>query len=273
MKNFIHPLLAVILFFAFSCAENKNQENQGEADPEKVESTEHEKDHWSYAGETGPEHWAEVEKNSDCGGMHQSPVNIPTTETLLDTSYHSLLKIDYQPDTKIKRVINNGHSIQYDFERGDFLEIMEDSFHLLQIHFHEPSEHTIDGIRYPVEMHLVHINKDRKYLVLGIMAKQGLSSHTFEFLESFLPVQPGEDREINTNFDLNQSLPENRDFYFYHGSLTTPPCTESVDWIVFKDPISISMEQIEILKELMPLDNYRNIQPLNDRTVMRNFKQ
>lgn len=264
-SSFLLSVLLIVLFF--SCSEKQKSEIQTMSESEKTEK----KEHWSYAGETGPEHWAEVEKNSDCAGNHQSPVNIPTTEAVRDTAYHSRLRINYRPDTKIKRVVNNGHSIQYDFEQGDFLQLEDDSFRLLQIHFHEPSEHTIDGIRYPVEMHLVHINSEGKYIVLGIMAKQGESSHTFEFLESYLPVQPGENRKIENTFDLNQSLPDSRDFYFYHGSLTTPPCSETVDWIVFKEPIAISMEQIERLRVLMPVDNYRNIQPLNDREVKRNF--
>ena len=96
---------------------------------------------------------------------------------------------------------------------------------------------------------------------------------SFDFLESFLPVQEGETKIIDKSFNLNDLLPvNNRSFYHYHGSLTTPPCSEDVNWILFKKPVILSVEQVKLLKELMPLNNYRNEQPLNDRVVWKNFQ-
>lgn len=261
-------MILLFVFLVISCAD-KPMVHDEHKHREKLSD---DSEFWGYAGEKGPEHWAELEPNSECDGLHQSPINISSIESIYDTTYINLLTINYSPETKIKRVINNGYTIKYDFERGDCIKMIDDTFRLLQIHFHEPSEHTIDGIRYPVEMHLVHMNRAKQYIVLGIMAKEGHSSETFDFLESYLPIQPGESKVIDTTFDLNQSLPGKLDFYLYPGSLTTPPCSESVDWLVFKEPITISREQISKLKVLMPLDNYRNEQPIGDRHVLRNFE-
>ena len=122
-------------------------------------------------------------------------------------------------------------------------------------------------MRYPLEMHMVHISEDSQIAVLGIMAIEGESSEPFTFLEHYLPIYPGETAVINSKFDLNLNLPQNKDYYTYEGSLTTPPCSETVQWFIFKNPITISLEQVKLLKALMPLNNYRNEQPLNNRTV------
>lgn len=223
---------------------------------------------WSYDGETGPEYWDEIEHlGSACGGEHQSPINIIEcfTKNVKETVLN--FEINYAPYTKIHDVLNNGHTIQYSFERGDFVIYNNERFDLLQMHFHEPAEHTVNGIRYPLELHMVHQGKHDNFLVLSIMAQEGLSSEPFQFLESYLPLQPQEKKVVHAGYDLNQNLPDILDYFLYAGSLTTPPCTESVEWIVFKHPITVSHEQVAALKVLMPTNNYRLKQDLNDRTV------
>jgi carbonic anhydrase len=223
--------------------------------------------HWSYQGETGPEHWSEIEKNSECDGQRQSPINIIDIDVLADSSL-SPLQFAYSENTKIHDVTNNGHTIQFNFEKGDYIVLNEDKFELLQIHFHEPSEHTINGIRYPIEVHFVHLNKENNELmVLAIFGKEGVNNEFFAFLESYLPIQVGDTKSIGVSFDLNTSLPDNLEYYNYEGSLTTPPCTENVHWYVFKSPITLSVEQVKELQELMPLNNYRNEQPINSRII------
>ncbi|AFC25134.1 carbonic anhydrase [Saprospira grandis] len=234
-----------------------------EAAPEEGHEGHHHED-WSYQGETGPEHWAELEKTSDCGGMHQSPINIveyKTDETLPP------LDIQYADQTVLHDVVNNGHSIQYDFEEGDYIVLEGEKYYLKQFHFHEPSEHTIEGVRYPLEMHLVHANKEGDIAVLAVMAKEGGQSAPFDFLEAYLPLEPGAKKEIGKPFDMNLNLPKDRSYYHYTGSLTTPPCSENVQWYVFKTPIDISLKQAKVLEENMPVHNYRNEQPVNDRIV------
>lgn len=141
---------------------------------------------------------------------------------------------------------------------------------LKQFHFHSPSEHTINGVRYPLELHMVHYDSDSgEYLVFAIMAQQGDASETFEFLEQFLPLKQGETKTVNKSQKLSYALNESIDgaLYNYRGSLTTPPCTEKVNWFVLEKPISVSEEQIKMLSIAMPVNNYRDIQPLNGRKI------
>jgi carbonic anhydrase len=99
------------------------------------------------------------------------------------------------------------------------------------------------------------------------MVKEGKNSQPFELLESYLPIQKGETKLIQASFDISQNLPEEKGYFTYEGSLTTPPCSENVTWIVFKEPIEIALEQVELLKYLMPVNNYREEQPHHGRVI------
>jgi len=257
-------LLNGIIIFLLSC----NSESKNGIIPQN-NFHEDKNEHWSYEGKTGPEHWAEVEKNSNCNNVHQSPINIIDKDVILDTEL-SPLKIHYSPSTKIHDVANNGHTIQYNFENGNYITFNNEKFQLKQIHFHEESEHTINGIRYPLEMHMVHMNDKSQFVVFSVMVQEGITSEPFDFLENYLPLEAGEKKVVNSFFDLTLNLPKNLNFYYYVGSFTTPPCTEGVNWFIFKEPITISVEQVKKLQKLMPIHNYRNEQPLNGRIVKTN---
>jgi carbonic anhydrase len=257
MKINILYIAVLISFILFSCDKHVKEHNLSEN---------HDGEHWSYEGKTGPAHWAELEEESVCDGLHQSPINIITKDVIKSLTLETM-EINYTPSTKIHDVINNGHTIQYNFEEGDFIMYKGEKFNLKQIHFHEPAEHTINGIRYPAEMHMVHSNQYNQLSVIAIMAQEGEASAPFDFLEKYLPVNPNETKTIDTSFDLNLNLPEDKNYYNYTGSLTTPPCTEGVNWFVFNSPITISVEQVKKLQELMPINNYRPENPLNGRVV------
>lgn len=247
-----------LMLILFSCKDQAKSES---------DASSHAADEWSYAGETSPEHWAELEKNADCSGQHQSPVNIidiNVVEKRDDTARNTLF---YSPKTILTKVRNNGHTIQFDFDLGDSICSSDTHYNLIQIHFHEPSEHTVNGIRYPIETHLVHQSKEGDYTVLAIFGIEGEESETVEQLESFLPLADGEEKVINRALDLTTMFPKNKDYYSYRGSLTTPPCTENVNWIIFKEPIILSLEEVIKMRDNMPLRNFRNEQPLNERTV------
>ncbi|WP_223549674.1 carbonic anhydrase [Aestuariivivens sp. NBU2969] len=231
---------------------------------------ENKESHWSYSGETSPKHWVDIEKNSDCGGKHQSPINI-LHKDVDSVQKKGDLKILYTPSTLISNVDNNGHSIQFNFEEGDSINYNNKTYCLKQIHFHEPSEHKINGVIYPIEMHLVHVGRTGEITVLGIFGEEGDQSQLFEFFESFLPLQNGESKEIHQKIDLSSLFLKDKHYYSYNGSLTTPPCTENVNWIVFKEPIILSESEVLKLKETMPLNNYRNEQALNGRVVRYNY--
>ncbi|WKK66661.1 carbonic anhydrase [Lutimonas zeaxanthinifaciens] len=258
MKSLLKIGFAVLLFSSLSC--NKNEQKK------MVKEESHEME-WSYEGETSPEHWAELEKNSDCLGNRQSPINILDINVVEDDNKESVINLHYSPSTILKKVRNNGHSIQFDFDKGDSIAYNKINYNLVQIHFHEPSEHTINGIRYPIEIHLVHQSKEKYYTVLSVFGVEGEKSEAIEEMESFLPLKKGEEREINKAFDLSRIFPENKTYYSYGGSLTTPPCSETVQWVIFKNPIVISLEEVLKLKDNMPLENYRNEQPINNRLV------
>lgn len=229
----------------------------------------HEIRHWSYSGETSPEHWEEIEKQSSCGGEFQSPINIIHKHA--DSVKQSNLNVLYNSTTFISKVENNGHSIQFDFEFGDSINYNNETFFLKQIHFHEPSEHKVNGVVYPIEMHLVHVSKGGEITVLGILGEEGEGSLLFEFFESFLPIKEGAFKEINQHVDLSSLLLNDKEYYSYQGSLTTPPCSENVNWVVFKEPIILSVDEVLKLRSNMPINNYRNEQPLNGRKVVYNY--
>ncbi|TCK57532.1 carbonic anhydrase [Flavobacterium sp. 90] len=244
-------LLGSVLMMFVACSDKNN-------------TKEEEKKHWNYEGETGPEHWSEIDQN-DCGGSAQSPIDIINTETdktLLPIDFH------YNEKTKIHDIINNGHSIQVDFEPDDYIMINGDKYELKQFHFHEPAEHTIRGVRYPLVIHMVHMNKDGKYAVVAIMAQEDQEiNEAFEFLDKFLPLKVNESIKVNEDFNINKVLPENQTYYTYTGSLTTPPCTEGVQWYILKNPVGVSSKIIEDLRKIMPINNFRNVQPLNGRII------
>lgn len=252
MNNYTKTLILLILALIFSCKQDKHE-------------------HWSYQGETAPEHWAEIEKNTNCDGNYQSPINIIETNTVMNPTAKNL-EVHYSPKTILNKVENNGHSIQFDFYPGDSIIYQHKSYYLKQIHFHEPAEHLLNGVKYPIEIHLVHLSKDNNLTVLGILGMEGEDSQLFEFLEGFLPLENGETKIINQRLDLTDLFPDVTDFYSYNGSLTTPPCSENVNWVIFKNPIIISLEEVLKLKKNMPLNNYRNEQPINDRIIYHNLE-
>jgi carbonic anhydrase len=266
MKAKITLLLCTVLLAMLSCKQSKKN-----AHTSKDAITEHNdsEKHWSYSGETSPEHWVEIEKNSDCDGKHQSPINI-INKDVDSLALKGDLKISYTP-TIISEVQNNGHSIQFDFETGDSISYKNNTYFLKQIHFHEPSEHKINGIIYPIEIHLVHVSKAGEITVLGILGEEGEESQLFEFFESFLPIENGETKDIHQKIDLSNLKLENKPYYSYGGSLTTPPCSENVNWIVFKEHIILSVEEVIKLRNNMPINNYRNEQPINERVVTYNY--
>lgn len=224
--------------------------------------------HWGYQGEMGPEHWAELEGTA-CDGTKQSPVNIIRTDAEPSTDSRFPLTLHYSPQTDIYDAVNNGHSIQFDFAKGDEVEFMGVRYALKQLHFHEPSEHTLNGVRYPIEMHMVHYNEGvNRYTVLSVLGYEGKPSAGYDKLEKALPLAVGETKPIQQAFDLKDILPSALTPRFhYEGSLTTPPCTESVHWVVFEEPFMLSETQVNLLNKNMPANNYRGVQPLNQRRV------
>ncbi len=227
--------------------------------------------HWDYEGVEGPGHWAMLEPSyMTCEtGRQQSPINIEMPrhgENQEDLSFH------YQPTPLT--VLNNGHTIQVNYREGSYLRLNGKSYKLRQFHFHDPSEHHIDGKTYPMEMHLVHQDDRGHTLVVGILMAFGKENQVFsragDWLERHtghrLPPKAGE-LSTDVSFNVMDLLPSNTHHFSYHGSLTTPPCSEGVQWIILKTPIEISKVQAERFTTIIG-QNARPIQPLGGREIL-----
>ena len=223
--------------------------------------------HWSYEGEEGPSHWGELnDEYVMCSlGSNQSPIDLVADVTAelpeLEFEYYSQSIID---------VVNNGHTIQQNVKPGSFLKIPRQgvSTELKQFHFHSPSEHTVDGNSFAMEMHFVHIDENGAILVVGVLIDEGDENPVLKQLWSFMPENAGETSEQAIGIEETNLLPPTREYFTYGGSLTTPPCSEGVKWVVLKTPIEASAEQIVAFKKRMgPITN-RPVQPHNARLIL-----
>lgn len=231
-----------------------------------------EEPHWDYANHGGAGHWAELLNPvtaalayPDCAFAEQSPIDIPA----LAASGRAELVPAYQSSRLA--VLNNGHTVQVNYERGSSLTVDGKLYTLLQFHFHAPSEHAIGGRTAELEVHLVHRAADGEYAVLGVMMVAGRHSAAFQ---DILDAVPEHHSVTGTNLgtDATAFLPPALTHYEYQGSFTTPPCTEGVRWLVLATPIEVSAEQVAAFRALDILShdgefvgNARPVQPLNSR--------
>ncbi len=218
---------------------------------------------WSYKGETGPENWHLLsEEFKDCAGTHQSPINIITSETK-EANTKQPLQINY--DVVKVKVKNTGKTVKayIDNNENNYTSLIDGKeYTLLQFHFHTPSEHKVDNKSFPAELHFVHQNND-SLAVIGVFIVEG--DHNPE-LDKLLSALNGDQHSNSINV-LNL-MPQNLSYYHYKGSLTTPPCSEIVNWYVLIHPIEASKDQLENLHQIMG-GNARPTMPLNNRTVWR----
>ncbi|XP_062986967.1 carbonic anhydrase 2 [Elgaria multicarinata webbii] len=256
---------------------------------------------WGYGKDNGPAHWHE-----NCpvaNGERQSPIDIQHKAAKYDASLKSL-SITYD-SSSAKRIINNGHSFNVEFDdSGDKCVLkggpIEGTYKLIQFHIHwgscegQGSEHSVEGVRYDAELHLVHWNT--KYgsfgeavkhpdglAVVGVFLKVGSACPGIQKVVDALGSIKHKGKEAAfTNFDPSGLLPASRDFWTYPGSLTTPPLLECVTWIVLKEPVTLSKEQINKIRGLFfndenepqcpMVDNWRPCQPLKSRHVRASFQ-
>jgi carbonic anhydrase len=228
---------------------------------------------WHYEGAEGPANWGSLSPAfSACGeGRNQSPIDITSatpgaTAQLRATFPPAELRIAHHEH--IADGINNGHTIQINYPDAETLTLGGVAYQLIQYHFHSPSEHTIDGKRFPMEMHLVHKSADERLAVVGVFIAEGAHNKAFDPVWANLPGQKGvETHYPAVTVDVDALLPTARTSYRYDGSLTTPPCSEGVSWIVMTTPIELSSEQLAAFTHLVK-DNNRPVQSLNGRTIL-----
>jgi len=221
--------------------------------------------HWDYKGKHGAEHWGSLSsKFSTCqSGVNQSPINITGA---IDASL-PVLNIDYQASDV--DVVNNGHTIQANIATGNTFTNDAGRFDLKQFHFHAPSENTINGKSFPMEVHFVHADKQGRLAVIGVMFEQGQENKTLAKLWSKMPQTAGEKNDLTNLLNGKDLMPVSSDYFRFNGSLTTPPCSEGVRWFVLKDPISASQAQIEQFSKTMGRDTNRPVQDINARIIAK----
>lgn len=218
--------------------------------------------HWSYEGDGAPANWGKLrpEYVACASGKRQSPIDIRDGIRVdLET-----IRFDYQ--TSLFRIIDNGHTIQISVGSGSSISLMGRQFELIQMHFHRPSEERVNGKAYDMVIHMVHKDMDNHLAVIAVLLEKGAENPTIQTLWNNLPLEVNQDVAPNVPIDLNNLLPESRSYWTYMGSLTTPPCTEDVLWIVFKQPLQISAEQLAIFSRLYR-NNARPVQAGNSRII------
>ena len=224
----------------------------------------HAQAHWSYAGPGSPENWGKLDPEySLCSiGKRQSPIDIREGAKLeLEP-----IKFDYRPTPL--RIVDNGHTVQVNYGEGSYITVAGERFELKQFHFHKPAEERIDGRWFDMVAHLVHKSMDGRLAVVAVLFEMRDQPNAFlSNVWPHLPLEPG--REVMMHevmVDAAKLLPETRTYFTYMGSLTTPPCSEGVRWIVLKTPVEVSFDQVAVFSKLYSM-NARPIQPSHGRLI------
>jgi len=219
--------------------------------------------HWSYSGESGPEHWAAEDASfATCGiGKHQSPIDIAKTVK------KELPAIEFSYRPMPLTVTDTGHSIQVNAAPGSGVVVGGEHYELVQFHFHHPSEERIYGRRYSMVAHLVHKNAKGELAVVAVLIRKGQpNSFLKAVFDNFPPSGTPESSVAGTTIDLGEFLPQRRGYFTFDGSLTTPPCSEHVRWFVLKTAVEASQAQLNQFSVRYP-NNARPTQPLNGRVI------
>jgi len=219
--------------------------------------------HWAYEGHGGADEWGALDQRfKACAvGAEQSPIDLKKAMK----ADVGALKIDWRPEAN--KVVNNGHTIQANVAAPGGITLNGDTYTLKQYHFHTPSEHALDGARTDMEAHFVHANAEGKLAVVGVLMKSGGKNDAFSAIMAAAPKTEGE-ATLSAPVDPNKLLPKNRARFRYEGSLTTPPCSEIVDWNVFEQPIQVAEADISAFVKLFPM-NARPLQTVGRRFLLR----
>ena len=226
------------------------------------------KPYWTYEGNAGPENWGKLHPDfATCdAGRNQSPINIDKT---VQASLKPLKLFQRYP---AKNIVNNGLTIQANFKEGNMLILDSTPFLMKQVNFHAPSEHHIKGKSYPLEAQFMHADSKGNLAVIGVMFEEGKASPALESLWLQLPRGTSYPVSMKSRVLASEFMPGNRSYYQFSGSLTTPPCSEGVRWIIMKNPITASKEQIATFARAIKYPNNRPVQAFNGRVVVEDSK-
>jgi carbonic anhydrase len=217
---------------------------------------------WSYLGADGPHTWgALAPAYALCGrGQRQSPIDV------VDGLPVDLEAPQFQYKPGFFGVVDNGHTVQVAVARGSAFELGGRRYELDGFHFHLPGEERIDGKGYEMSIHLTHRDAQGRIAVVALLVQEGEENPAVQTVWNHLPLERGEVVQSTIDFDPTTLLPAGRRYYTYMGSLTTPPCTEGVLWIVMQQPVTVSPAQRRVFARLHPM-NARPIQPLGGRLI------
>ena len=248
----------------------------GQHDPEPVAEEHHEIEthevHWGYSGHEGPERWGDL--SSDFAlcreGVEQSPIDLTGAVPIEDAGIQRRLGTEvltFEQRARVMDLVDNGHTIQITNDAPVTLDLGGVHYELVQFHFHAPSEHTIDGEHAPLEAHMVHKSADGELAVIGVLVEEGEYDSLWDPIIGALPDRPGDDRHLeDLDLDMSELHPLPNRYFRYRGSLTTPPCSEGVEWIVMAEKRQISPEQMSAMVSHLH-NNNRPVQPLGDRQI------
>jgi len=218
---------------------------------------------WSYKGEHGPQNWGQLNPEyALCkNGTMQSPVDIA------NVTIEVMPSIQFAYQTSNISIRNNGNLIQVIFEHVNSINIDGTVYHLKELLFHGPSEHTLNGQYLSMEIHLLHEDDAGNYAVVAVFIQPGMINEAMNPIIENLPENE-EDflQPVESRMNPEGLLPDDRSYYYVDGSLTTPPCTEGVKWYILKKPIELSVLQIAQLESVY-INNHRPTQPLNNRII------
>lgn len=192
----------------------------------------------------------------------QSPINIyhykiSKKKDNLDVNYKNI---------EVKDILHKRHNVYVNFKKGSYVLYNGTRYNLMSLHFHTPSEHIIKGKSFAMEGHFVNQSKDGKLLVVAVLFKHGRKNRTIQNIIKYAPQKIGDSNKFKSKFLVKQFIRLNKkqtNFYTYEGSLTTPPCTDKVRWIVISRTAMASAKQINQITKLIGGDNNRPIQKRN----------
>lgn len=222
--------------------------------------------HWGYEGAAGPENWGNLSPDfRTCAlGLRQSPIDLKSAIK----ARLGAVAVHYRQMPL--RIINNGHTIQVNAAPGSQITLEGVTFDLVQFHWHTPSEHLINDKRLDMEMHFVHQSSAGNLAVLGVLMKRGRPSAALAPVWAALPRSESPEQSGQATIDPTALLPKHRGHYRYDGSLTTPPCTEGISWVVFEEPIEVSEDQIRKFAAIFPM-NARPVQDSHHRRLLESL--
>jgi carbonic anhydrase len=220
--------------------------------------------HWSYEGDTGPAKWGDLDAaNKVCSaGSQQSPIDVEATMKA------RLWPLELSWARRAETIVNNGHTIQLNFGERSRLKLDDTTYRLVQVHFHRPSEHLIGGKNFPMEAHFVHRAETGNLAVIGVLMAAGRPNRAFSRIVAAMPQAEGPAVKLESDIDPHALLPDRHGYYRYSGSLTTPPCSEIVQWLVMATPIHVAEADIASFAKVYPM-NARPVQKLDRRYVLR----